>query len=84
MIAFLVCLVVFAASIAGLYRAFVLPLQREVATLKRTFGAHEIRSKELHRRARADIAGLRKLSGQELEAVSERLDEIETRATVLE
>jgi hypothetical protein len=83
MIAFVVCSIVLAASLAGMYFAFVRPLRNEVATLGRVFSAHELRSKELHQRAKADIARLRRMSGQESEAISERLDKLETDDTAL-
>jgi hypothetical protein len=83
MIAFVICLAVLVASLVGMYFAFVRPLRNEVASLGRVFSAHELRSKELHRRAKADIARLRKLSGEEAEAISERLDKLETEDTAL-
>lgn len=83
MIAFIVCSVVLVASLAGMHFAFVRPLRQEMATLGRVFSAHELRSKELHRAAKADIARLRKLSGEEAEAISERLDKLETEDTSL-
>ena len=83
MIAFLGCLGVFAASVAGLYLASVRSLQAEVATLKRIVGAESIWNNGQHRLRRDEMKALRKLSGMELEAVSERLDKIETEDTAL-
>lgn len=82
MIAFFSCLSALALAIAGMYFAFVRPLQRKVDEMGRVFSASEMRNKALHRMRKDEIARLRKLSGEETAAISERLNKVETRATV--
>lgn len=82
MIAFITCLGTLAVVLGVLYFLVVRPLQRKVATLARVQCAHETRCIAHHRMRKAELAELRKLSGEELEAVSERLDQIETRKTM--
>ncbi len=82
MIAFLACLGALAIVIGALHFLIVRPLQRKVATLERVQCAHEVRCVAHHRMRKAELAKLRRLSGEELEAVSERLDKVETRKTM--
>jgi hypothetical protein len=82
MIAFFSCFGVLAAVIIVMYFVFVRPLQRELAEAKRVFAASEVRNIGLHRMRKDEIARLKKLSGEEVEAISERLDKVETRVTV--
>lgn len=83
MIAFFSCLGALIMAIAGMYLAFVRPLQRKVDEMGRVFSASEVRNKALHRMRKDEIARLRKLSGEETEAISKRLDKLETEDTAL-
>jgi hypothetical protein len=83
MIAFFSCLGALTLTTFVLYFAFVRPLQRKVDEMGRTFAASEARNKALHRMRKDEIARLKRLSGEEVEAISERLDEIETRKTTV-
>jgi hypothetical protein len=83
MIAFFSCLGALVLTVVVLYFAFVLPLQRKVDEFGRVFAASEARNKALHRMRKDEIARLKRLSGEEVEAISERLDEIETRKTTV-
>lgn len=81
MIAFFSCFGALVLAIAGMYFAFVRPLQRKFDEMRRVFSAAELRNKALHRMRKAEIASLRRLSGEESAAISERLDKVETRET---
>lgn len=83
MIAFFSCLGALVLTIAGMYFAFVRPLQRKVDEMGRVFSAAELRNKALHRMRKDEIARLKRLSGEETEAISERLDKLETEDTAL-
>lgn len=83
MIAFFSCLGALVVAVAGMYFAFVRPLQRKVDEMGRVFDASEARNRMLHRMRKDDIARLKKLSGEETEAISERLNKLETEDTAL-
>lgn len=83
MIAFFYCLGALVVAIVGMYIAFVRQLQRKVDDMGRTFAASEVRNKALHRMRKDEIARLKKLSGEEVEAILERLDKLETEDTAL-
>jgi hypothetical protein len=83
MIAFFSCLATLVVTIAVIHFVSVRPLRRKVDEMGRVFSAAELRNKVLHRMRKDEIARLRRLSGEEVGAISERLDEIETRKTAL-
>jgi threonine dehydrogenase-like Zn-dependent dehydrogenase len=82
MIAFLACLAVLLLSLLGMYVALVRPLRRKLATLKRTVGAESVWNNGQHKLRRDEVKAPRRLSGEEAEALSERLGKVEERKTV--
>lgn len=83
MIAFFSCLATLIVTAAVIHFVSVRPLRRKVDEFGRVFAASEVRNKALHRMRKDEIARLRKLSGEEAEAISERLDKLETEDTAL-
>lgn len=80
MTAYLVCL----AVLVAVYFAAIRPLKRRIAELEKAVAVNDRCARGQIRSVRARVEGLRKLSGEEAEAISERLDRIETRPTVVQ
>jgi hypothetical protein len=78
MIAFIACLGALTVVLGALHFLFVRPLQQKLAELEKNFGAHSVWSTGQHRLRRDEIRVLRSLSGEEICAVSERLDRVES------
>ena len=82
MTAFFACLLALVVSMFILWRFFVRPLQRDIVELRKIVEAESIWSTGQYRLRCDEVKALRKLSGKELEAVSERLYKVEDRETV--
>jgi hypothetical protein len=74
---YIVCSIVFAAVFAICYFGFVRPLRRQFEELKRSVATDCVATRGQVRIVRERVEMLRKNSGAELEAISQRLIAIE-------